>query len=545
MSDVARANASAATDFPFEFAEPGDAELSWEWDDMHMPFAITPLAGDYAVHLIGAGLNESYSAFDFPARYHAAAWNGYVYYAYAPNVPEAERKAVNARFDDLCRARAEVTAAWWTNEAIPELRALYASVDGIAVDDLTGGALADAWLGAWAAMERAWRIHFIAILGPYQAVSDLADAYEKAVPGAPPGEAMRLVQGMSPDLFDVAVALDDIVAQAIRAPEVVARLASDPPPSLEELARLPGGAPTVDRIEAFLAAHGHLGQAHDDLAQPSYGEEPRLLLSDVAKRLERPAKPAAARRSELRAESERLADDVRARLADRPEELARFEHLLALGREIGHLTEGHNYWIDRMAQATLRRLAFRVGERLVREGSLAAPDDVLYLDSHEVAAAIRQPGDRHGLIGERRRAHAYWQGVRPPAKLGKEDAAEEEPSRFGLTRVGSTEPGVLRGKGASPGVVRGTARVALSNLDFPRIRPGDIIVSPSSNPSWVPVFTIAGGLVTNTGGVLSHAAVVAREFALPAVVGVADATTSIADGQTIEIDGIQGTVRLL
>ena len=94
-------------------------------------------------------------------------------------------------------------------------------------------------------------------------------------------------------------------------------------------------------------------------------------------------------------------------------------------------------------------------------------------------------------------------------------------------------------------MVRGPARVTLSQDDFGRIQPGDIIVCPSSNPSWVPVFTIAGGLVTNTGGVLSHAAVVAREFGLPAVVGTGDATTRIADGRLVEIDGTAGTVRLL
>ena len=85
----------------------------------------------------------------------------------------------------------------------------------------------------------------------------------------------------------------------------------------------------------------------------------------------------------------------------------------------------------------------------------------------------------------------------------------------------------------------------LTSTEFDRIGPGDVIVCPSSNPSWVPVFTIAGGLVTNTGGVLSHAAVVAREFGLPAVVGVAGATTAIADGRQLEIDGTAGTVRLL
>jgi pyruvate,water dikinase len=87
--------------------------------------------------------------------------------------------------------------------------------------------------------------------------------------------------------------------------------------------------------------------------------------------------------------------------------------------------------------------------------------------------------------------------------------------------------------------------VVLTSAEFDRIRTGDVIVCPSSNPSWVPVFTIAAGLVTNTGGVLSHAAVVAREFGLPAVVGVTNATTTIHDGSTIEIDGTAGTVKLL
>ena len=99
--------------------------------------------------------------------------------------------------------------------------------------------------------------------------------------------------------------------------------------------------------------------------------------------------------------------------------------------------------------------------------------------------------------------------------------------------------------GASAGVARGPARVTLTQEDFGSVQPGDIIVCPSSNPSWVPLFAIAGGLITNTGGVLSHAAVVAREFALPAVVGTGDATTRIADGRLVELDGTTGIVRLL
>jgi pyruvate,water dikinase len=87
--------------------------------------------------------------------------------------------------------------------------------------------------------------------------------------------------------------------------------------------------------------------------------------------------------------------------------------------------------------------------------------------------------------------------------------------------------------------------VILDQGSFGSVEPGDIIVCPSSNPSWVALFAIAGGLITNTGGVLSHAAVVAREFALPAVVGTGDATTRIANGRTVELDGSTGIVRLL
>jgi len=94
-------------------------------------------------------------------------------------------------------------------------------------------------------------------------------------------------------------------------------------------------------------------------------------------------------------------------------------------------------------------------------------------------------------------------------------------------------------------MVRGPARVVLGPEDFGRVLPGDIIIAPSSNPSWVPLFSIASGLVTNTGGVLCHAAVVARELDLPAVVGTGDATTRIADGQMLELDGTTGFVRLL
>ena len=177
-------------------------------------------------------------------------------------------------------------------------------------------------------------------------------------------------------------------------------------------------------------------------------------------------------------------------------------------------------------------------------GGIDAPEDILFLHRDEVRAQIEQPTDLRRLLSARRAEHERHGKLIAPRIIGL-DPGTRPVDRFDGERFTSDDPRTLRGTGASAGIVRGTARVTLTPADFARLRPGDIIVCASSNPSWVPVFTTAGGLVTNTGGVLSHAAVVAREFGLPAVVGTGDATTRIQDGALVEIDGTLGTVRLL
>lgn len=103
----------------------------------------------------------------------------------------------------------------------------------------------------------------------------------------------------------------------------------------------------------------------------------------------------------------------------------------------------------------------------------------------------------------------------------------------------------LRGHPGSAGVVTGRARIIGSITDADKLEPGEILVAPTTAPPWTPLFAVAGGIVTDTGGILSHCAVVAREYQIPAVVGCGNATSVIRDGQTIEVDGTQGVVRLL
>ena len=531
-------------EFPIAFERPGDEELTWELDDMHWPFALTPLAAEY-VRLVGSGMNDRYDWYgSFPQRWRIAVWNGYPYFTLQFDGTPEEFEAVSARWQQVWQDQLDGTGPWWRDEALPELRDLYARIAAVDVEGLTGEALAAAWTDAWDAGHRAWAIHFVAIMCPYQAVEDLADFYEKTIPDAPSSEALTLTQGYGDDLFAVELGSEALAASASAAPAVASALRFGGA-TREDLQAVDGGPAFVAQLDAFLAEHGHLGQACDDFALSSWVEEPDVYLAELAKRVGRPAVSATRRRERLRAEADALADRLRERLADQAEDLARFERLLTLAREIGPLTEGHNYWIDRMVQSHLRRLATRVGGRLAAQGSIEEPGDVFFLEHPDITAALAAPSDLRTIVAERKAAFARQREIRPPAIVGKPGAAVTVPDRFDGARIESDIANELRGTGASAGVVRGMARVALSPADFDRIQPGDIIVCPSSNPSWVPVFVIAGGLVTNTGGVLSHAAVVAREFGLPAVVGIAGATDQIADGREVEIDGARGIVRML
>ena len=550
------------TAFSLDVVDVADLARTWELDDMHMPFALTPLASDYITTALGKSFDHHYERFGGTQRLTARVWHGWAYFGFSWNVPDEEEEATKARWTAALRSRVPVTAAYWRDEAMPELERLHGIIRAVPVDDMAQAELAAAWQDAWAATLRAWQIHFVTIMGPYQVLEDLADQYGAALGPGRDVEALSLVRGQEHELEDVEAQIDRLAAMLagnpvldglVRAQAAAASDAAaagdDPPLDRAALLGVDGGPTFLEALDGFLEQHGHLGQNHDDLRNASWAEAPALLLGNLVRRVAgdgaAPGAATGARLTELRRVAAERAAAARAALAERPDDLARFETTLAHALDIGYLTEGHNYWIDRMAQARLRTLAMRVGRRLVREGVLERPGDIFFLGRDGIAEAIVDGRSRRDLVRERQATYEQQRAMTPPRYVGPVPKDSGPADRFDSVRIEASEPNELRGTGASAGVVRGPARVVASQDAFGLVQPGDIVVCPASNPSWVPVFTIAGGLVTNTGGVLSHAAVVAREFGLPAVVGVVGATTKIADGRLVEIDGTAGTVRLL
>jgi pyruvate,water dikinase len=185
----------------------------------------------------------------------------------------------------------------------------------------------------------------------------------------------------------------------------------------------------------------------------------------------------------------------------------------------------------------------------MRDGVIRDREQIFLLYVDEIRDALREPRDLAALIAEREKEQAEWRTLMAPETIGQQDAGgpgRSTPAWHLLYREAQDDPThALRGAPASAGVARGPARLVRNLEEFAKFQRGDVLVCQSSNVSWVPLFVSAAAIVTEVGGPLSHAAVVAREFGIPAVVGTSIALSTLVDGEPVEVDGSAGIVRRL
>jgi pyruvate,water dikinase len=208
------------------------------------------------------------------------------------------------------------------------------------------------------------------------------------------------------------------------------------------------------------------------------------------------------------------------------------------------LKELHSYDIDYPALLATREVLLGFGRRLVAEGLLGAVDDVWMLDVDELRDALADDQPRlDARVALRRDELAQGLRAGPRPYLG--DAPPDAERHASLEKFYGSGGRALAGTGASPGIAEGIARVVSGPGDLGRVRPGEVLVATTTTPAWTPLFPSLGGLVTDTGGILSHAAIVAREYRIPAVVGAVGATAAIPDGARVRIDGTTGEISVI
>ena len=322
-------------------------------------------------------------------------------------------------------------------------------------------------------------------------------------------------------------------------PESAAAFASGDVRALTEAYQRRALPPVAQRtLTAFLRRYGHRAVAEIDLGMPRWAGEPSHIVGVIANylRLNDPDLAPPRQFARGRAEAEAMLAELTARAAD-PHRLRGRVVGFALRRArqlIGLRESPKNLLI--VTLGLIRAQLEVVGRALAERGALDRADDIFFLDLGDARRALAGEPVRD-LVAERRAAYAVELRRRHIPRLLLSDGTEPEAT---LTNVARPD-GALTGSPASPGTVTAPARVVLDPVGA-HLEPGEILVAPSTDPGWTPLFLTAGGLVMEMGGSNSHGAVVAREYGIPAVVGVADATLQIETGQEVTVDGANGLV---
>jgi pyruvate,water dikinase len=334
------------------------------------------------------------------------------------------------------------------------------------------------------------------------------------------------------------------VADVIRPyPEVVAFLQDvEDEDFLDELADLAGGPEAREAIEAFLDTYGMRCVGEIDITRPRWSERPSTLLpvilgniknfepGDGERRFEQGRQEAWEKEQELlgrlRAlpEGERKAEETK-RMIDRVRTF------------IGYREYPKYFIVSR--QFSYKQALLEEAERLVQARVLREKEDIFYLTFQELQDVVRADHVDDRLIAQRKDAFRSYQTLTPPRVLTSDGEVIA-----GTYRRDDVPVGALVGLPVSGGTIEGRARVIL-DIAAAEFEPGDILVTTYTDPSWTPVFVSITGLVTEVGGLMTHGAVIAREYGLPAVVGVEHATRLIRDGQRIRVHGADGYVEIL
>ena len=299
-------------------------------------------------------------------------------------------------------------------------------------------------------------------------------------------------------------------------------------------------------IHAYLATYGHQGYSMD-FVEPTQVEDPSALFAPLKAMVQDPdydprqqEERAAKVRADKHAEIRELLDAL---------EYWQFRYRWWLARRYNYIREevaflfGYNW-------SVLRPMAAEIGRRMVEVGTFRQPDDTYFLVTEELERAIeaRREGralpELGELAAERRELREARKRHHPPGTIPDEARANPGVS-FKETQILNDESSdTLRGFPVSSGRVTAPASVVLGGGEFDRMVPGSILVSPLTTPAWTQLFAHAAGLVTDMGSILAHGSIVAREYGIPAVLGVGNGTVRIQHGQMITIDGDAGTVIL-
>jgi pyruvate,water dikinase len=536
------------------FPTSNDIAGYWDWDKIHAPRPLTPLAGDVVVMGMADGFTIAQHEFGSPLALRCRMINYYLYASFTPDedFPHQSASDVERYVEELDRL-ASRTGERWVNEWEPALMPILhkaRTADWLALSDED---LVKELEEQLRNIIYYWTIHGWINLSLVPATA-LMEFYNEELQPEDKNEAWQLLQGHATKSVETSKGLWRL-SRAVKASPALSRIfeTMEPKEMLPALESSDEGKAFLGGLRAFLDDFGWRSDGIYEIADLTWREDPSIPLNTIQGYLalddthnpEHTLERASQRREELAAAA-------RAKLAGDPEKLRRFDALMEAAKYNLRVTEDHSFWIDQMGIAAFRRFCLDYGQRLADKGILDRAEDVFFLYKDELRSALSGRTDLKTLVETRKAEKERWAEVVPPFHLGEATPNNDDPffvaivdKMLGLLPVEpSTDPDVISGVAASPGVVRGTAKVVRTLGEASKLQAGDVMVCEMTVPTWVPLFATVSAVVADSGGILSHCAIVAREFHLPAVVGTQVGTETLKDGMTVTVDGTKGIVRI-
>ncbi len=537
-------------DFRFEWDSPEEAMKFWTADLMHWPHGMSRLSATMDMPAFRRGMVTAANELCMPfSNMEFKQIHGYVYscatpYSLDPGQMGQRMEQMQAKMQQHVPGLLDR----WYQEFEPEVRSINDETLTGDYSKLGDGDLAALLDRLVEKREREGLLHFLAVFPAMGAVMFFEQLYTQLVGEPKAGEHLQLLSGFPNKSVEVGMGLWRLAREARGRPPVMAMLRELPPSAVHAaLAASEETRPFHGAVEEFLSSYGWRGNELD-IASVTWKEDPTTVYKLVREYASRddydPEQEerslAAARQARERLVLERVTGEA----------AGMFRMVLAGAQQYLPIQEDHNFWIDQQGVAVERMPALEAGRRLVAAQRLNDASDVFVLQFDELQDALRGGrGDLRDLVAQRRREDEADRRLTPPPALGTPPPPEagDNPMLskfFGAPPPKSPDPRVIIGNAASAGTKTGIARVIPSLEESERLGHGEILVCPATMPPWTPLFAIASAVVTDHGGILSHTAIVAREYRIPAVVGTKVGTSLIQDGQTITVDGDAGVVRL-
>jgi phosphohistidine swiveling domain-containing protein len=561
--------------FPIEWASETEKLLFWVYDDLHNPKPLSPMFEDIGGWWLSC--DHMFRRFGTPF---ATDWiykniNGFLYttaipaeaglvvdtqeynYRTNPIVPEDDAYAarIGAYLGAVLPVYGNNFTFWWRTRFVPEMQRNFDYIEGMLdrKDELSLADLAVLLEDAIDMHDRHWKIHWMLNFAQLSATLNLRAVMEKTHGKVDEVLLGRLQNSADDRNWDKIRSLWEMKEEVKGDAELQQAFAHDTAaqivPALEASER--GRRFIAERVKPYQKEFGwHAVWSHEFIF-PSFYEDMhpviQLVRDQYASDYDYPA-AVAKLKADIDAASKEILEGLQG------EALEEMRAANEINLKMAPLTPDHHFYIDQGANAHVRLVLIAIGEKLVAAGVLDRPDDVILFRYNTLREFLGDPSafDGRAIVAAARAKRVEAEQYQPKDWVGTATATQLAfpylnlwgfPDKF--YRSQQKEPGKVTGIAGSPGVVEGIARVVASEAEFDSLQVGEILVCQMTNPAWQVLYGKIIAVVTDAGGTVSHPAVLAREYGIPAVVGTSIGTWSIKTGDRLRVDGSAGVVEIL